>query len=78
MAIEIAELTIQQAADILNVSRPFLISLVDDGKIPYRKVGKHRRIRFDQLMAYKQEIDRKRLQTLSELANEAQELNLGY
>ena len=75
---ENAELTTVQAADILNVSRPFLIKLLEEGKIPYRKVGKHRRIRMEDVMNYKQAVDQERETILEELVADAQEQNMGY
>lgn len=75
---ESAELTTVQAADILNVSRPFLIKLLDQKAIPHRKVGKHRRIRMEDVMAYKNAIDREREQVLEQLTRDAQAHDMGY
>jgi len=71
-----AELTTQEAADMLNISRPSLIQLLDEGKIEYRKVGTHRRIRFDALMAYKRQSDAARRAALAELAAYDQEIGI--
>jgi len=75
---ENAELTTVQAAAVLNVSRPFLIKLLDEGAIPHRKVGTHRRMRAEDVMRYKAGIDREREAVLEELTREAQEQGYSY
>ena len=71
-----AELTTQQAANFLNVSRPYLIKLLESGEIPFFKVGRHRRILAKDLYEYKAEIDAKRSQSLDELTALSEELDL--
>lgn len=71
-----AELTTQQAAELLNVSRPFLIGLLDLGDIEYRRVGKHRRIKAQSLMAYMARDDQERREAADELTRLNQEMGL--
>ena len=74
------ELSTTEAAEILEVSRQHLIELLESAElpIPFRKVGKHRRLRAEDVISFKQRIDQQRLEALSELAEQAQELKLGY
>lgn len=73
-----AELTTQQAADFLNVSRPFFVKLLEEGKLPFHKVGSHRRVYFRDLVEYKEQSMDERRKVLDELAKQAQELKMGY
>lgn len=73
-----AELTIQDAADMLNVSRPHPVKLLESGALPVHKAGRHRRVLCTDLMAFKAASDRASGMAMEELARQAQELRLGY
>ncbi len=72
------ELTTHQAAAMLNVSRPYVIGLLEHGLIPFRMVGTHRRIRLEDLLAYREHIQAESDKAMDELALQAQKHNLGY
>ena len=73
-----AEVRTQQAAEMLNVSRPYLVSLLETGEIPYRNVGRYRRIRYQDILDYQSRRVHRRKETMDELVSQAQELNMGY
>jgi excisionase family DNA binding protein len=70
------ELSTQDAASFLNVSRPFVVKQIDEGRLPCRKVGRHRRILFEDLMAYQQALHEETESALQALADQAQALHL--
>ncbi|MPR33547.1 excisionase family DNA-binding protein [Salmonirosea aquatica] len=73
-----AELSTQQAADLLGVSRPHVIKMLEKGIIPFKKVGSHRRLLLEDLLKYQADLKKKRNEKLEFLAQQAQELGLGY
>ena len=73
-----ANLTTQEAADYLNVSRPHLISLLEGAKMPYHMAGTHRRIRFQDLVTFKESLEKRRREIMEDLAAQSQQEGMGY
>lgn len=72
------DITTQEAAMFLNVSRPYFVRLLEDGKIPFHKVGTHRRVRFEDVVRYKEDRRKVSQDAIQQLVDQAQELGLGY
>jgi excisionase family DNA binding protein len=72
------EITTQDAAEILNISRPTLIRLLDEGKIPHTQVRSHRKVRLADVLAFKEQLQKASLKAMEELAAVAQDLDMGY
>lgn len=73
-----AELTTQEAADLLNVSRPHLVKMLEEGVLPFQRTGKHRRVKFADLMQYKDVRDKASADAMAELTRQSQDLRMGY
>lgn len=72
------DLTTQEAAMFLNISRPYFIRLLEEGKMPFHKVGTHRRVRFEDVVKYKDDRRQASQEAIQQLVDQAQELDLGY
>ncbi|WP_440904384.1 helix-turn-helix domain-containing protein [Catenovulum sp. SX2] len=73
-----AELTTQEAADLLNISRPTFIKLLDSGVVPFTRTGNRRKVAFADVMAYKKNLEEQSLAALDELTALDQEMDMGY
>ena len=71
-----AEVTTQKAAEILGCSRPHVVKLLEEGKLPYTKVGKHRRVKFEALQSYKQKMKAEQKQRLIKMMEADEEAGL--
>lgn len=71
-----AELTTQEAANMLNVSRPHMVKLLEEGRLPFHRAGRHRRVLFSDLMTYKKARERESLDAMQALAEQAQDLGI--